>query len=75
MDVPLAVEALKKAEQVAPKAAEVVEHPVPVAPIKEKKNRPKAAEADQIVRSLAYPKKHMISSFNFHESLLRELIR
>ena len=55
MDVPLAAEAPKNLEQVAPKAAEVVEHPVPVAPIKEKKNRPKAAEVDQIVRSLAYP--------------------
>jgi hypothetical protein len=49
-----APEAAIKQEQVAPKAAEVAELPVPVAPMRKRKRKslPKAAEADVSARSL-----------------------
>ena len=49
-----APEAAIKQEQVAPKVAEVVALPVPVAPMRKRKRKslPKAAEADVPVRSL-----------------------
>jgi len=49
-----APEAAIKQEQVAPKVAEVVALPVPVAPMRKRKRKslPKAAEADVPARSL-----------------------